>query len=261
MTEPSRAAPVRLVVLGDSTSFTDDRGPQLPTEPTLYPNVLARELEERTGRAVDLTVVARAGMTVREAARTVTKDRHVQFDVLLGADAVVVGVGSFDHAPGGIPPVVDAVVPYLRPASLRRRVRKALHRAYPWAVRLTGHRRRRTTPAEFERLYDLLLLQVRGLARGAAMVALGPTSHRAAYYAWRHPGHAAAEEHQAAVAARHGVPSVASWPSVEPHAGALNPDGIHWPAPAHAAVGAALAAVLADQLTGRTPRPPEPTWD
>lgn len=253
--------PLRVVVLGDSTSFTDDRGPQLPSEPTLYPNVLRRELEAALVRPVAVTVIARAGMTVREAVRTVTKDRHVQFDVLLGADAVVVGVGSFDHAPGGIPPVVDAVVPHVRPAALRRRVRKGLHRAYPWTVRLTGHRRRRTPPAEFERLYDLLLLQVRGLARGAAMVALGPTSHRAAYYAWRHPGHAAAEAHQAEVAARQGVPSVASWPFVAPHADALNPDGIHWPAPAHAAVGRALAGLLADQLAGRSPRPPELTWD
>ncbi|MBW3659128.1 MAG: hypothetical protein KY457_10855 [Actinobacteria bacterium] len=252
---------LRLVVLGDSTSFTDDRGPQLPTAPDLYPNVLTRSLEDRLGRRVATTVIARAGMTVREAARTVTKDRHVQFDVLLGADAVVLGVGSFDHAPGGIPPVVDAVVPHIRPASVRRRVRRGLHAAYPWAVRATGHRRRRTSPAEFERLYDLVLLQLRGLARGAAMVALGPTSHRAAYYAWRHPGHAAAEAHQAAVAARHGVPSVASWAFVEPHADALNPDGIHWPAPAHAAVGEALAGVLADQLEGRAPRPPVPAWD
>ncbi|MBW3619237.1 MAG: hypothetical protein KY461_03260 [Actinobacteria bacterium] len=255
------SAPLRLVVLGDSTSFTDDRGPQLPDEPTLYPNVLAGELAATLDREVALTVVARAGMTVREATRTVTKDRHVQFDLLLGADAVVLGVGSFDHAPGGIPAVVDAVVPYLRPAALRRRARIGLHAAYPWAVRLTAHRRRRTPPAEFERLYDLLLLQVRGLARGAGIVALGPTSHRAAYYAWRHPGHAAAAAHQAEVAGRHGVPSVACWPFVEPHADALNPDGIHWPAPAHAAVGAALAESLAAQLTGRAPRPPAPTWD
>jgi hypothetical protein len=252
--------PLRLVVLGDSTSFTDDRGPQLPSAPDLYPNVLARELEAELGRPVAVTVVARAGMTVREGVKTVTKDRHVQFDVLVGADAVVVGIGSFDHAPGGIPPVVDAVVPYLRPASVRRRVRKGLHRVYPWSVRLRRHRRRRTTPAEFERLYDLLLLQVRGLARGAAVVALGPTSHRSPYYAHRHPGHAAAAVHQAAVAARHGIASVECWPHVEPAAGRLNPDGIHWPADVHVEVGRSLARPLADQLLGRAPRPEAPTW-
>lgn len=253
-------APLRLVVLGDSTSFTDHRGPQLPDEPSLYPNVLARELESRLGREVALTVVARAGQTVREAVRTVTKDRHVQFDVLAGADAVVVGVGSFDHAPGGVPPVIDAVVPFVRPAALRRRVRRGLHRAYPVLVRATGHRRRRTTPAEFERLFDLLLLQVRGLARGAAGVVLGPTSHRAAYYAYRHPGHAAAEAHHLAVAARHGFATVACWPHVEPHADRLNPDGIHWPPEPHAAVGRALADALEPQLRDDAPRPPTPTW-
>ncbi len=256
MSEPA----LRLVVLGDSTSFTDHRGPQLPDEPTLYPNVLARALETRLGRAVEVTVVARAGQTVREAVRTVTKDRHVQFDVLAGADAVVVGVGSFDHAPGGIPSVVDAVVPYVRPASARRRLRRALHRAYPLAVRATRHRRRRTPPAEFERLFDLLLLQVRGLARGAAGAVLGPTSHRAAYYADRHPGHAAAEAHHLEVAGRHGFAGVPVWALVEPFADRLNPDGIHWPAEGHAAVGRALADALEPQLRGAAPRPPAPSW-
>jgi diglucosylglycerate octanoyltransferase len=138
------AGPLRLVVIGDSTCFTDASGPQLPDHPDLYPNVAARELGARLGREVRPIVVARAGHTVREAARTVTKDRHVQFDVLAGADAVVVGVGSFDHAPGGIPAVVDAIVPFVRPAPLRRRLRKGLHAAYPHAVRATLGRRRRT---------------------------------------------------------------------------------------------------------------------
>lgn len=253
------SGPLRLVVLGDSTSFTDHRGPQLPDAPTLYPNVLARELGARLGREVAQVTVARAGMTVREAVRTVTKDRHVQFDLLAGAEAVVVGIGSFDHAPGGIPPVVDAVVPHLRPDALRRRVRRGLHHAYPWVVRARRDRRR-TPPAEFERLYDLLLLQLRGLARGAAGVALGPTSHRSAYYAHRHPGFAAAATHQAAIAERHGFPTVPSWPHVEPHVAELNPDGIHWPPGAHASVGRALAGRLAAQLGGAAPRPPAPSW-
>ena len=69
------------------------------------------------------------------------------FDVLQGADAVVVGFGGFDHAPGGVPPMVDAVVPYLRPAPVRRRVRTALSAAYPWVVRVTRHRMTRTHAA------------------------------------------------------------------------------------------------------------------
>lgn len=251
-------APLRLVVLGDSTAFTDDVGPQLPTHPTLYPNVLARQLEAALDRPVEVTVLARAGMTVHEAFRTVTKDRHAQFDVLAGADAVVVAIGGIDHAPGGVPAVVDAVVPHLRPPRLRRWIRARLHALYPWMVRATRWRLRRTPAAQFELLFDRLLLVVRGLTAGAAMVVAGPTSHRATFYAGRHPLHPDAESEQLAVAARHGVTGIPIWRLVEPHADRLNPDGIHWPAEAHAAVGSALAAVLLPQLRGEVARPPRP---
>lgn len=252
MSAPKRGAPpLRLVVIGDSTAFTDERGPQLPDDPVLYPNVTAAVLAASLDREVEVTVIARAGHTTREALRTVTKDRHVQFDVLAHADAVIVGVGSFDHAPGGIPPVVDAVVPYLRPTGLRRRVRQGLHAAYPWTVRLTGGRRRRTPAGEFARLYTALLDHVRGLTWGrAAGVALGPTSHRSAYYGHRHPRHSAAAREQAALAEAHGFPCLPVWPLVRPHADVLNPDGIHWPAAAHAAVGREAAQVLLPTLRG-----------
>lgn len=251
--------PLRLVVLGDSTSFTDHRGPQLPDEPTLYPQVAARRLAERLGREVDVQVLARPGQTARDAHRLVTKDRHAQFEVLAHADAVVVAVSSFDHAPGGVPPAIEAVVPYLRPAWLRRRVRLGLRRLYPRIVRATGGRLRRTPPGEFRRLYDGLLLQVRGLTQGAAGVVLGPTSHRSAYYGGDlHPRFDEAQADQFAIAAAHGFPTLAVWPHVEPHLGALNPDGIHWPAEVHATVGAAVADLLAPQLTGDAPRPPRP---
>jgi diglucosylglycerate octanoyltransferase len=254
-------APLRLVVIGDSTSFTDASGPQLPDHPDLYPNVAARSLATALGREVRPTVVARAGHTVREATRTVTKDRHVQFDVLAHADAVVVGVGSFDHAPGGIPPIIDAVVPFVRPAGVRRRLRKGLHRAYPVAVRATLGRRRRTSAAEFERLMAQLLDHVRGLTWGrAAGVVVGPISHRAAYYANTHPTFPAAERQHLALARRHGFAPVAAWEHVEPHVDDLNPDGIHWPAAAHRAVGEAVASALVPQLAGDVPTiglPPE----
>jgi diglucosylglycerate octanoyltransferase len=247
--------PLRLVVLGDSTGFTDATGPQLPDHPTLYPNVAAARLREVLGRDVEVTVVARPGTTVREALRTVTKDRHVQFDVVAHADALVVGVGSFDHAPGGVPPAVEVVVPYLRPAGVRRRVRSTLRVAYPRIVQVTGGRLARTPEAEFRRMYSQLLDHVRGLTWGrAAGVAVGPTSHRAAYYGHRHPLHGAREALQLELAEEHGFAPVASWALVLPHADELNPDGIHWPAVAHRAVGRAVADALLPQLTGAAPR-------
>ncbi|MDX1622011.1 MAG: GDSL-type esterase/lipase family protein [Nitriliruptorales bacterium] len=246
---------MRLVVIGDSTAFTDDRGPQLPDEPTLYPQVLRRRLAVLLDEPVDLSVLARPGNSVREVFRMLTKDQHAQFEVLAQADAVVVAVGSFDHAPAGVPAAVGELVPYLRPARLRRRVRKTLHQAYPWLVRLRGARHPRTPPAEFERLYDAVLLQVRGLARGAAGVVLGPTSQRAPHYAERDRPWARGAALQSEVAERHGFPVVESWPTVSAHLDSLNVDGIHWPPVVHGVIGEALADALAGQLRGAAPRP------
>lgn len=252
------ARPVRLVVLGDSTAFTGSLGPLLPDDPTLYPNVVARELERGLGRPVAVSTLAQPGTHTRDAWRMVTKDRHVQFEVMMGADAVVVGVSSFDHAPMGVPPALEALVPFLRPAALRRRARRTLRAAYPRLVAATRGRFPRTADAEFERLYDALLLQARSLARGAAGVVLGPTEHRSPYYGFLNPHRARRERRQFAIAARHGFPAVACWPLVEPHAGRLNVDGIHWPPEAHEAVGRALAAPLLAQLRDGAPRPPFP---
>lgn len=246
--------PVSLVVVADSTAFTDAEGPQLPHTPHLYPQVAARSLATALDREVVPTVIARPGLTVRDAVRTVTKDQHVQFDVLAHADAVVVGVGSFDHAPLGVPPTVELVAAHLRPAAVRRRTRTALAAAYPWLVRSHGGRRTRTTLGEFDRLYAQLLEHLRGLTWGRVPgVAVGPTSHRSRYYGHTHPTHAAREAHTLRRAQDHGFAGVAAWPLVEPHAEALNVDGIHWPAVAHQHIGAAVAEALLPGLTGRGP--------
>jgi len=251
-------APLRLIVLGDSLAFTDERGPQLPAEPTLYPNVIARAIEDALLRPVTVTVLARAGSDVRDAWKLVFKDRHVQFEVLTRADAVVVAVGSFDHAPAGVPPALEALVPFLHPARLRRGARTVLRAAHPWGVRLTAGRFTRTPWPEFARLYDAILHQVRALADGAAGVVLAPTSHRSDYYADVHPQRAERERGQIEIATGHGYPVVRAWPIVEPNAEGLNPDGIHWPAQVHTAIGRALGEQLVAQLRDEAPRPRAP---
>lgn len=251
---PRTSGPLHLVVLGDSTAFTDATGPKLPGAPGLYPTVVSEELAKVTVRQVVTQVVARPGQTVRETARAVTKDQHVMFEVVARADAVVVGVGSFDHAPAGVPASVEAVVPYLRPASRRHRARALLRASYPRLVRLHGGRRPRTPADEFARLYRLLLDQVRWLTQGrAAGVSLGPTSHTSAYYGHRHPGVTEATSRQLGIAEAHGFTGVACWPVVRRHLMDLNPDGIHWPAVVHEHVGREIAAALVPQITGTEP--------
>jgi diglucosylglycerate octanoyltransferase len=251
---------IRLVVIGDSFAFTDDRGPQLPDAAHLYPNVAAATLSERLETRVVTTVLARPGIGARDLWTALSKDRHVQFDVVARADAVVVAVGSFDHVPAGIPTPVRALVPYVRPAPVRRATRTVIHRLNPLLIRATGGHLPVTPTAEFRRLFDLSLLQIRGLATGAAGAVLGPAGQAAAHYARRNPHLVAREALQSEMAARHGFAFVPVRSVVAPFRPELNPDGIHWPAAAHEAVGRHLGDAVADQLTGRTPRPPS-VWE
>ena len=245
-------APLRVAVIGDSLTFTDATGPQLPDHPDLWPNVMARELERRTGREVALTVWARPSADALEAWLALTRDRHLMYDVVGPADVVVLAVGSFDHAPRGIPPMVEHVLPRLRPTWLRHTVRRAVRSWHPWIVRARGVRGVRTPPRVFAARYDRVLDQARGLTMGrATCVALGPTSHRARQHGGRHPRRAESETRQLDLIRAHGWTAIPVWELVEPVADRLNPDGIHWPAEAHAAVGPAVA----DAVAGGLPTP------
>ncbi len=244
------AATLRIAVIGDSTAYTDASGALPPSDPTLWPNIVGDVVHAATGRAVTVTVWARPGTDALAAWQALTKDRHVMFDVVGPADVVVLGVGSFDHAPRGLPPVLDVLLPHLRPAALRRRARSAVRRAHPWLVRLRRARGVRTAPAEFARRYGRVLDQARGLTMGRAVViALGPTSHRARHHGGRHPRRAESEHRQLSLARTHGWHAVPVWEHVLPHVDGLNPDGVHWPADAHRAVGEAVAAAVLEGLT------------
>lgn len=237
--------PLRIAVIGDSTTFTDERGPLPPDDAALWPNVMARELERTTGRDVALTVWARPGVDVLAAWQALTKDRHLMFDVVGPADVVIVAIGSLDHAPAGLPPVIDSVIPHLRPDGLRRRVRSGVRRLHPIAVRLRRARGVRTPPAVFAERYRQVLAQARGLTMDRALcVALGPTSHRARHHGGAHPRREESEARQVAIAVQQGYRNVPVWELVEPFADRLNADGVHWPAAAHAAVGRAVAAAI-----------------
>jgi len=244
---------LRVAVIGDSTAYTDASGALFPDDPVLWPSILAETLRTATGRPVEMTVWARPGTDALGAWQALTKDRHVMFDVVGPADVVILAIGSFDHAPAGLPPVLDVVIPHVRPAELRRRLRSAIRRAHPLVVRLRGARGVRTSPAEFARRYGRVLDQAKGLTMGRSVtVALGPTSHRARHHGGRHPRREESERRQLTLAQQHGWRTVPVWEHVEPHAAELNPDGVHWPAPAHDAVGKAVAAAVLEGLAGHT---------
>ena len=238
---------LRVAVIGDSTAFTDEHGPQPPDDARLWPNVLAAQLESALDRPVSCTVWARPGVDALAAWQALTKDRHVMFDVVGPADVVIVAIGSLDHAPAGLPPVLDSLIPHLRPDGLRRRVRSLVRAAHPHVVRLRRARGLRTPAEVFARRYGQVLRQARGLTMDRAIcVALGPTSHRARHHGGAHPRREESEVRQLGLARAQGFATVPVWEHVAPHADRLNADGVHWPAAAHEAVGAAVAdAVLA----------------
>jgi hypothetical protein len=83
----------------------------------------------------------------------------------------------------------------------------------------------------------------------AVCVALGPTSHRARHHGGAHPRREESERRQLELARERGWATVPVWELVAPHVDALNPDGVHWPARAHAAIGAVVAAAVSSALT------------
>jgi lysophospholipase L1-like esterase len=244
--------PLRVVVIGDSTAFSDHAGPQSPSAAHLWPNVTADELRRATGRDVVLTVWARPGVDALEAWQALTKDRHLMFDVVGPADVVIVAIGSLDHAPAGLPPIIDAVIPRLRPDGLRRGVRRAVRRLHPLLVRLRGARGVRTPPGVFAERYARVLRQASGLTMDRAVtVALGPTSHRARHHGGVHPRREESAARQCEIARQEGYAVVPVWELVEPFADRLNTDGVHWPSDAHAAVGSAVARAIEERLSPR----------
>jgi hypothetical protein len=239
------AEALRVAVVGDSTAFTDDRGPRPPDDPVLWPNVMRARLEAALGRPVRCTVWARPGVDALGAWQALTKDRHLMFDVIGPADVVIVAIGSFDHAPAGLPPVLDTLVPHLRPDGLRRRVRRAQRATHPLIVRLRRARGLRTPADVFAGRYAQVLRQASGLTMDRALcVALGPTSHRARHHGGVHPRREESEARQLDLARVHGFAVVPVWEHVLPHVDRLNADGVHWPDAAHAAVGEAVADTI-----------------
>ncbi len=244
---------LRVAVIGDSTAFTDEHGPLPPDDARLWPNVLSAHLETALERPVSCTVWARPGVDALAAWQALTKDRHVMFDVVGPADVVIVAIGSLDHAPAGLPPVLDSLIPHLRPDGLRRRVRSLVRAAHPHVVRLRRARGLRTPAEVFAGRYAQVLRQARGLTMDRAVcVALGPTSHRARHHGGAHPRRAESEVRQLDLARAQGFATVPVWEHVAPHADRLNVDGVHWPAPAHEAVGRAVAAAVAAALRERS---------
>ena len=242
--------PARLVVLGDSLAFHGPEVPLPPAWPTFYPSLLRDRLAEATGRPWTCTVVAREGWGLRDIWLALQKDVHLQQDVLMGADAVVLGAGSFDFVPVGVPTPLRALLPYVRPTALRRRLRVWLDQAHPWLVRATRGAIVRTPAEVYEHCWRKSVGALRLFAPDAALCAVLPTVHRSDYYARMHPHHGRGMALTRRLGRELAVPLVDLAAITARHLDELNPDGIHWGWAQHAEVAEAMAGVLLEALGG-----------
>ena len=245
--------PRRLVVLADSLAFHGPQGPLLPRWPDFYPALLRDRLEAATSHPWTVTVVTRAGWGMRDVWLTLQKDLHVVQDVLMGADAVVLGVGSFDWVPVGVPTPLRALLPFVRPPVLRRRLRVWLDNAHPWLIRLTRGALIRTPASVFAHSWRKSIEAFRLFAPDAALCAVLPSVHRADYYAHLHPHHARGMTMTRELGQTHDVALVDLAAITTRHLPDLNPDGIHWGWAQHVEVADAMAQLLLPQLQRQPP--------
>ncbi|HEY2058009.1 diglucosylglycerate octanoyltransferase [Amycolatopsis sp. NBC_01480] len=233
-----------LLVFGDSLSFHGPEGPCPADDSRLWPNIAAADL----GGHADL--VAGIGWTARDVWWSLTGDPRVWAD-LHHVDAIVLAIGSMDTLPSPLPTYLRQGLRYLRPDGVRRVVRGAYLAAQPkLSVALRG--RPAVLPAKLTVHYlDQSVAALRVLRPELPIFGMLPSVHRADAYGGVHTARPGAAAAMASWAARTDVPLLDLAGVVGEHvlSGAGNPDGMHWGWAGHAAVGAAMAKLMAPALS------------
>lgn len=232
-------------MLGDSLAFHGPSQAGLLTHPGLFPNVLGRLLD------AEVDTIARLGWTARDAWWAVTRDPYVYSVLLPRADVVVLAVGGMDHLPASLPTFLRNGLDYIRPGTLRRRVKKAYHLATPYVVRATGGRMRALPQATTLHYLTRIVDAIRAVHPQTRVVGIVPPPFDAEYYGHVTRTHAPAVEAHRGWSRDNGVPLADLHLVIAPHleAGDLNPDGMHWSWAAHEDVAKALAEAI---RTGET---------
>jgi diglucosylglycerate octanoyltransferase len=239
----------RLVVLGDSLSFHGPEGPVPLDEPRTYPNVLGEQLSVLTGRPWAVDVWARAGWGVRELWLALQKDVHLQQQLLMPADAVVLAMGNADQLSVAVPRWVMMALPYLRPTSVRREVRRRIDHLHPAATRLTRGRWRYTPTDVIEHCWGKSIDAIR-LFAGADVPVIGvlPPLHRTTYYGGLTTHHAEVHEVFRRLGEARDVPMIDLAAITRDRLDQLNVDGAHWSWPIHELVGQQMATAIHRRL-------------
>ena len=235
-------------MLGDSLAFHGPVEAVGARDPRTWPWVAATEASRTSpGGAAAVDLVARPGWTARDAWWAVTRDPVVWSVLVPRADALVLAVGGMDALPASLPTWWREGIAALRPAPVRRAVRRTYRRLHPAVVRATGGRWRALPQAATDRYLTRVVEGVRFYRPDLPVAVLTPPPWRSEQYPLR-TTHAPAVRACRAWAASTGVAVADVVEEVaRMHArGEGNPDGLHWDWPTHAAVGRLVAQALAD---------------
>lgn len=237
------AMPQHVLVIGDSLAYHGPDRPYVLTDSRLWPNVMRDQLSASGALSVDLA--ARLGWTARDAWWAVTKDPYLWGAVLPRADALVLAVGGMDQLPAAIPTYLRDGIPYVRPGSLRRKVRDSYRALSPPIIKLSGGRLRQLPQAATDHYLSRIVHAARFFNPKIPVVLIAPGIHQAREYPSDRP-HAPALEAARTWARKHETGFVEIDDLIRPSLrnGTSNPDGIHYSWSTHTLIGNAVADEL-----------------
>lgn len=234
-----------VLVIADSLAWHGPQRAELLTEPRLWPNLAAADLD------LAVEVVGRQGWTARDAWGALTKDPRTYSLLLPRAHAVVLAVGNMDQLPVAVPTYLREGLGHLPTPGLREVGRRAYLAAHPPLVRILRGPLRVLPQRQTDHYLSRCVQALRALRPDLPVLGVVPPP-------WRSPYYPSLRTHAAAVGAaqawgrREGVALVDWHAAIAPLVPAgLNPDGLHWGWAAHRQVAASTAAALGSVLPAR----------
>ena len=234
-----------MLVLADSLSFHGPSHAVPPTDGRLYTNVAAARLSADADNPWTVDLLARPGWTARDGWWAMTKDPVAWGVYLPRSQAVVLALGQMDQLPAALPTWMRESIPYIRPGSVRRRVRGLYRAVSPTLIRASDGRLTQLGEQATQHYLSRVVAAIRHYRPQLPIVRLLPAPYDADIYPSQR-GHAAAVTAARRWCRDQDVLAVDLDPIVGPRlaAGENNPDGMHWGWQTHADIGAALAGVL-----------------
>lgn len=232
-------APRHVLVIGDSLTFHGPNAAHPPSDPRLWPNIMASELD------IQVDVAAQIGWTARDAWWALTRDPVIWGEYLPRADALVIAVGGMDSLPAVVPTYLRQGISYIRPGWLRRAVRSAYLTGSPPAISLLRGPLRQLPQAATDHYLSRIVQAVRHWYPQMPILFLTPCPHRATLYPtlrFYRPAVEAAE----LWAQREGVTLVDVTPAAQRglDEGTGNPDGMHFGWQTHEEIGRMVAEAV-----------------